>query len=321
MSATPVPPAPTLLPLREPLPEIIKAGRNLDAGQGPGSYSDPVYGHENDDVIWRIEVRNNGLADLQDFKFSDSMIPGNFEDPSRLCQRGRRDGCGERRLPGPDCMDGGGTTDVLEHRRGSRVRQRREPLHRRARPGQRLLLPRRPRSPTPAPTGSTASSTSSGAARAEPPAGGIAETSTGITAGDSALLSTRSVEDDVDVDRGAHGHQHRPAHGQPRAPSPSRSPTTAAAPSRAPPSRPQTAQPAAGGVRGRYHVRAEVDDGPGVWQRLPGDDRHPRPGPIRSPIPSRSSPTTRRLPLANRDLHVPADEQHRPSGVPGPAPT
>ena len=66
------------LPLREPEPVIIKGGRNLDAGQGAGNYSDPVYGHENDDVIWRIEVRNNGLADLQDFVFDDDMQPGNF---------------------------------------------------------------------------------------------------------------------------------------------------------------------------------------------------------------------------------------------------
>ena len=62
----------------EPAPEIIKTGRNLDAGQDSGSYSDPVYGHEDDDVIWRIEVRNNGLADLQDLKFSDAIAPGNF---------------------------------------------------------------------------------------------------------------------------------------------------------------------------------------------------------------------------------------------------
>lgn len=67
------------LPLREPEPVIIKTGRNLDAGQGAGSYSDPVYGHENDDVIWRVEVQNNGEADLQDLLFSDLFQPGNFE--------------------------------------------------------------------------------------------------------------------------------------------------------------------------------------------------------------------------------------------------
>ncbi|MDH4056039.1 MAG: hypothetical protein OEV58_11735, partial [Gammaproteobacteria bacterium] len=67
------------LPLLEPQPEIIKLGRNLDAGQGVGSYSATVYGHENDDAIWRIEVINNGTADLQDLRFSDAMQPGNFE--------------------------------------------------------------------------------------------------------------------------------------------------------------------------------------------------------------------------------------------------
>ena len=70
---------PGLLPLNEPEPQIIKTGRNLDAGQGPGQYSDPVYGHENDDVIWRIEVRNNGDADLQDLELSDLFDPGNFD--------------------------------------------------------------------------------------------------------------------------------------------------------------------------------------------------------------------------------------------------
>ncbi|MFP6608532.1 MAG: hypothetical protein VCC19_18335, partial [Myxococcota bacterium] len=70
---------PGVLPLREPVPGIVKTGRNVDAGQDAGSYSDPVYGHENDDVIWRLEVQNAGQADLQDFVFSDSMVPGNFE--------------------------------------------------------------------------------------------------------------------------------------------------------------------------------------------------------------------------------------------------
>lgn len=59
------------LPLREPLPQIIKRGRNVDAGQT--GYSDPLYGHNNDDVIWRIEIRNNGLAGMQDVRFDDLM--------------------------------------------------------------------------------------------------------------------------------------------------------------------------------------------------------------------------------------------------------
>ncbi|MDH3251005.1 MAG: hypothetical protein OEQ47_18695, partial [Acidimicrobiia bacterium] len=64
------------LPLREPVPNVRLQGRNLDAGQG--GYSDTVYGHETDDVIWRVRIRNDGLAPLQDFVFTDSIVPGNF---------------------------------------------------------------------------------------------------------------------------------------------------------------------------------------------------------------------------------------------------
>ncbi len=70
------------LPLREPIPEVSKVGRNVDAGQS--GYSDPVYGHNNDDVIWRIRVRNNGQADLQDLRFDDAMQIGNL-DVNYIC--------------------------------------------------------------------------------------------------------------------------------------------------------------------------------------------------------------------------------------------
>jgi hypothetical protein len=66
------------LPLLEPVPVVTKLGRNLDAGQGRTQYSDPVYGHETDDVIWQIRVQNTGTADLQDFTFDDVMDPGNY---------------------------------------------------------------------------------------------------------------------------------------------------------------------------------------------------------------------------------------------------
>jgi uncharacterized repeat protein (TIGR01451 family)/fimbrial isopeptide formation D2 family protein len=59
------------LPLREPLPQIVKGGRNVDANQT--SYTDPLHGHNNDDVIWRVQIRNNGLAGLQDLRFDDLM--------------------------------------------------------------------------------------------------------------------------------------------------------------------------------------------------------------------------------------------------------
>lgn len=66
------------LPLREPIPSITKLGRNVDANQGSGSYTGTVYGNINDDVIWRIQVSNAGLAGLQDMRFDDVMLPGNM---------------------------------------------------------------------------------------------------------------------------------------------------------------------------------------------------------------------------------------------------
>ena len=68
--------APGVLPLRQPVPNVDKAGRNLDAGQG--GYSSTVYGHAGDDVIWRIRIQNTGTAPLQDFRFDDSIAPGNM---------------------------------------------------------------------------------------------------------------------------------------------------------------------------------------------------------------------------------------------------
>ncbi len=65
------------LPLDEPEPVVIKRGRNLDAAQG--GYSDPVYGHEGDDIVWRIQIRNDGDADLQDFVFDDAITGTNFD--------------------------------------------------------------------------------------------------------------------------------------------------------------------------------------------------------------------------------------------------
>lgn len=66
------------LPLREPVPSMIKLGRNVDANQGAGNYTATVYGNINDDVIWRIQVDNAGLAGLQDMVFNDVMLPGNI---------------------------------------------------------------------------------------------------------------------------------------------------------------------------------------------------------------------------------------------------
>ncbi|WP_148665435.1 DUF11 domain-containing protein [Sulfurifustis variabilis] len=68
----------TNLPFRAPNPNVVKLGRNADAGQTAGEYADPVYGHNNDDVIWRIEIQNNGLADMQDVRLDDLMAADNL---------------------------------------------------------------------------------------------------------------------------------------------------------------------------------------------------------------------------------------------------
>ncbi|MGB5732345.1 MAG: hypothetical protein WBN24_12090, partial [Acidimicrobiia bacterium] len=66
------------LPLYEPYPVVFKRGRNVDAGQDEGEYSQTVYGNVKDDVIWRIQIRNDGTANLQDLRLDDLMESGNI---------------------------------------------------------------------------------------------------------------------------------------------------------------------------------------------------------------------------------------------------
>ena len=69
------------LPVHQPVPRVVKQGRNVDAAQSETAYGDTVYGGTNDDVIWRVTVQNNGAfsrADLQDLIVSDA-IGGNFD--------------------------------------------------------------------------------------------------------------------------------------------------------------------------------------------------------------------------------------------------
>jgi len=188
---------PDLLPLREPLPEIIKAGRNLDAGQGPGDYSEPAYGHEGDDLIWRIEVRNNGLADLQDFMFSDSMAPGNF-DIHHVCAT---EGDAELAAGGAspdDCMVVAGAADLLGIDVAAEFGNRANPY---------IVAPAQDSGFYYLVGEVTDSCTNrvnsvfdvQWGCQIEAPAGDIRQTSTGITPGDSALLSTFSDEDGLIV--------------------------------------------------------------------------------------------------------------------------
>ena len=61
------------VPINQPLPRVIKRGRNYDAGQG--NYTDPVYGSTNDDIIfhtpddskWKVAALQLGI-DIEIFE-------------------------------------------------------------------------------------------------------------------------------------------------------------------------------------------------------------------------------------------------------------
>ncbi len=68
-----------VLPLREPNPTVTKLGRNVDAGQDVGEYTQQVYGNIDDDIIWRIQVSNGaGTAGLQDLRLDDLLDEGSL---------------------------------------------------------------------------------------------------------------------------------------------------------------------------------------------------------------------------------------------------
>ncbi|WP_237062503.1 hypothetical protein, partial [Microbulbifer zhoushanensis] len=70
------------LDLREPIPQLDKRGRNVDARQN--NYTNTVYGNINDDVIWRVNIQNAGDAAMQDVRFDDLMSDPNM-DISHVC--------------------------------------------------------------------------------------------------------------------------------------------------------------------------------------------------------------------------------------------
>lgn len=65
------------IPINEPDPDVYKRGRNTDAGQG--NWTQTIYGHNNDDVIWRLQVQNNGSANLQELRFDEDMENGSMQ--------------------------------------------------------------------------------------------------------------------------------------------------------------------------------------------------------------------------------------------------
>jgi uncharacterized repeat protein (TIGR01451 family)/fimbrial isopeptide formation D2 family protein len=64
-----------LLVLDQPLPQVSKLVRNVDANQTV--YAPTTFGHRDDDVIWQVSIQNTGATNLQDVILNDS-VTGNF---------------------------------------------------------------------------------------------------------------------------------------------------------------------------------------------------------------------------------------------------
>ncbi|MBW1836981.1 MAG: hypothetical protein JRI99_08555, partial [Deltaproteobacteria bacterium] len=191
------------LPLREPRPEVSKRGRNYDADQDSWEYSQTVYGNGNDDVIWRIRVRNTGLADLQDLRFDDLMQTGNVEinyacpteaAASAVAANNGIDPGGGGCVPASNTINNfdvdnpfgnpnNDSPDLVDVREGEYTHI--------------YLVGKIPSSPNGSCSSNrinTVSDIQWGCQADSPPAGGITTTSTGYTAGNAtATLSTLSV--------------------------------------------------------------------------------------------------------------------------------
>jgi large repetitive protein len=102
------------LPIRQPVPITTKLGRNVDAAQSVGNYAATVFGHVDDDIIWRVQVNNSGLADMQDLLIDDS-ITGNFDINFVCNSEAAATAAAGGAAPGVNCVSAGGgvRTSVL----------------------------------------------------------------------------------------------------------------------------------------------------------------------------------------------------------------
>lgn len=184
------------IPLREPEPVIIKRGRNLDAAQG--GYSDPVYGHEGDDLVWRIQVRNDGAADLQDFIFDDAITGTNFEI-NYVCDDEADAVSAANGGPVGDCDLIGPTTSIAGVDVRARFGGADDPYVVAPAGGSGFYYFTGRITESCSNETNTVSNVEWGC-QSEAPAGGISATSNGTTAGDAAALRTNSVAGNVDID-------------------------------------------------------------------------------------------------------------------------
>ncbi|WP_158078577.1 DUF11 domain-containing protein [Microbulbifer mangrovi] len=65
--------------------QLNKQGWNYDSGQREGTRSDRVYGHNDDDIVWRINISNTGDADLQDLRVDDVLNRADIMDANYVC--------------------------------------------------------------------------------------------------------------------------------------------------------------------------------------------------------------------------------------------
>ena len=97
------------IPIEQPVPTVTKLARNVDANQPDTAYADTVYGGTADDVIWRVQVTNNGpesRADLEDLLMNDT-IGGNF-DIDVICNSEANATLAATGPPPPGCISAGG---------------------------------------------------------------------------------------------------------------------------------------------------------------------------------------------------------------------
>ena len=194
------------LPLREPIPAMTKLGRNVDAAQGSGSYTNTVYGNINDDVIWRIRVSNTGMAALQDMMLSDLMQSGGMNVYYACSSEGTATTAatnlnalnliltpaGAPPAPPAGCVSAGNTVNnfVVNNPFGTPNNDSPDLVDIPANGLTDIFLVGKIKSSCVANTTNTASNLQWGCTL-QPPAGGITTTSTGVTpANSTATLST-----------------------------------------------------------------------------------------------------------------------------------
>ncbi|WP_406828179.1 isopeptide-forming domain-containing fimbrial protein [Microbulbifer sp. ARAS458-1] len=74
--------------INKPFVQVDKQGWNYDAGQRENTRSDTVYGHSDDDIVWRLNITNNGTnarAPLQDLRIDDVLSRADVANVHYVC--------------------------------------------------------------------------------------------------------------------------------------------------------------------------------------------------------------------------------------------